>query len=145
MLPRSLYYMASMEIRSPALTTEQITQWMRLAAARPASKPASVRTPAEFGSFGKHPGFDFKKARQALNRARTKTDVNTIKPLRRLRRNQGAVNEALIDSFSALVAVNKQMASEIAALSADMATLRQRLSESEALQDAASNPTIGQP
>jgi hypothetical protein len=133
-----------MEIRSPALTTEEITKWVRLAVARPASKPASARIPAEFGSFGNHPGFDFKKARQALNRARAKTDVNTIKPLRRLRRNQGAVNEALIDSFSALVAVNKQMASEIAALSADMATLRQRLSESEALQDAASDPTIGQ-
>ena len=144
MLPRSLYYMASMEIRSPALTTEQITKWMRLAAARPASNPATARAAADFGSHGNHPGFDFKKARQALNRARAKTDVNTIKPLRRLRRNQGAVNEALIDSFSALVAVNKQMASEIAALSADMATLRERLSESEALQDAASDPTIGQ-
>jgi hypothetical protein len=145
MLPRSLYYMASMEIRSPALTTEQITKWMRLAVTRPASKQATARTSADFGSYGNHPGFDFKKARQALNRARAKTDVNTIKPLRRLRRNQGAVNEALIDSFSALVAVNKQMASEIAALSADMAALRQRLRESETLQDAASDPTIGQP
>jgi hypothetical protein len=133
-----------MQIRSPALTTEQITKWMRLAVARPASKPAG-KASAGFGSYGNHPGFDFKKARQALNRARAKTDVNTIKPLRRLRRNQGAVNEALIDSFSALVAVNKQMASEIAALSADMAALRQRLSESETLQDAASDPTIGQP
>jgi hypothetical protein len=133
-----------MQIRSPALTTEQITKWIRLAAARPASQPMTVRPAADFGSHGNHPGFDFKKARQALNRARAKTDVNTIKPLRRLRRNQGAVNEALIDSFSALVAVNKQMASEIAALSADMATLRQRLSESEALQDAASDTTIGQ-
>lgn len=145
MLPPPLYYMASMEIRSPALTTEQITKWTRLAVARPISKPATARATAGFGSHGNHPGFDFKKARQALNRARAKTDVNTIKPLRRLRRNQGAVNEALIDSFSALVAVNKQMASEIAALSTDMAALRQRLSENEALQDAASDPTSGQP
>ena len=145
MLARSLYYMASMEIRSPALTTEQITKWIQLAVARPTSRPASGRAPADVRSHGKHPGFDFKKARQALNRARAKTDVNTIKPLRRLRRNQGAVNEALIDSFSALVAVNKQMASEIAALSADMAALRQRLSESEALQGAAADTTIGHP
>jgi len=133
-----------MQIRSPALTTEEITKWIRLAAAHPANNPATARAAADVGSHGHHPGFDFKKARQALNRARAKTDVNTIKPLRRLRRNQGAVNEALIDSFSALVAVNKQMASEIAALSADMATLRQRLSESEALQDAASGTTTGQ-
>jgi len=132
-----------MQIRSPALTTEQITKWMRLAVARPIRQPTPA---AGFGSYGNHPGFDFKKARQALNRARSKTDVNTIKPLRRLRRNQGAVNEALIDSFSALVAVNKQMASEIAALSADMAALRQRLAESEARQDdAASDTTTGQP
>jgi hypothetical protein len=143
MLPRSLYYMASMEIRSPALTTEQITKWMRLAAARSTSQPATARAAADFGSHGNHPGFDFKNARQALNRARAKTEVNTIKPLRRLRRNQGAVNEALIDSFSALVAVNKQMASEIAALSADMAALRQRMGKSEALQDTASDPTVG--
>jgi hypothetical protein len=134
-----------MEIRSPALTTEQITKWIRLAVARPASNPVAAKAGVGFGSYGNHPGFDFKKARQALNRARAKTDVNTIKPLRRLRRNQGAVNEALIDSFSALVAVNKQMASEIAALSADIAALRQRLNESEALQGTASDTTSGQP
>src|ERR1044072_1369665 len=110
-----------MEIRSPALTPEQITKWMRLAVARPLSKRATASVPAGLGAYGKHAGFDFKKARQAFDRAGAKTDVNQLKPLRRLRRNQGAVNEALIDSFSALVAVNKQMASEITALSADIA------------------------
>src|ERR1044072_9877128 len=110
-----------MEIRSTDLTPDKITKWMRLAVAHPLSKRATASVPAGLGPYGNHPGFDFKKARQALNRARAKTDVNTIKPLRRLRRNQGAVNEALIDSFSALVAVNKQMASEITALSADIA------------------------
>ena len=124
-----------MQISGPELTREQIEQWMRLAAARP--RPAGpvavtrVPMPMELRPFRNHPGFDFKKAKQALNRARAKTDVNTIKPFRRLRRNQGAVNEGLIDSFSALMAVNKQMAAEIAALSADMAALRQRLAENE--------------
>lgn len=89
-----------------------------------------------------HPGFDFKKAREALNRARTKTDVHTIKPLQRLRRNQGAVNEGLIDSFSALIAVNKQMAAEISALSSEMAALRQLLAENEA--PSTSDPHPGQ-
>jgi hypothetical protein len=131
-----------MQIRSPELTSEQIAKWMRLAAARPLSKRATGRAPTDLGTYRDHPGFDFKKAKQALNRARAKTDVNTIKPLRRLRRNQGAVNEALIDSFGALVAVNKQMAIEIAALSADMAALRQRLDENEAL--STSDPTFGQ-
>ena len=82
-------------------------------------------------SYRQHPGFDFKQAKQALNRARKKTDVHTLKPFQRLRRNQGAVNEGLIDAFSALIAVNKQMASEIAALSTDVAILRQRLAENE--------------
>ena len=87
-----------------------------------------------------HPGFDFKKTRDALNRARTKTDVRTIKPLQRLRRNQGAVNEGLIDSFSALLAVNKQMAAEISALSSEMATLRQLLAENEARSTSEQQP-----
>jgi hypothetical protein len=121
-----------MQIRSPELTSEQIAKWMRYAAARPAVNQATSRAQIDLNSSRHHPGFDFKKAKQALNRARAKTDVNTIKPLRRLRRNQGAVNEALIDAFSALVAVNKQMASEITALSGEMATLRQGLAQSEA-------------
>lgn len=124
--------MTPMQIRSPELTSEQIAKWMRLASARPTTPQPIGRAPADVRSYPDHPGFDFKKARQALNRAKAKTDVNTIKPLRRLRRNQGAVNEALIDSFGALVAVNKQMASEIVALSADLAALRQRLTENEA-------------
>jgi len=131
MFSEALYYIAPMQIRSPALTTEQITKWIRLAVACPMSRPATGRAPADVRSYGNHPGFDFKKARQALNRARSKTDVNTIKPLRRLRRNQGAVNEGLIDSFSSLIAVNKQMATEITALSADLAMLRQRLADKE--------------
>jgi hypothetical protein len=120
-----------MQILSPELTSDQIAKWMRLAVVRPTSKQTTARVPSDVHSFRNHPGFDFKKAKQALNRARSKTDVNTIKPLRRLRRNQGAVNEGLIDSFSALIAVNKQMAAEITALSADLAALRQRLAENE--------------
>lgn len=138
-----------MQIRSPELTSDQIARWMRLAVAppRPAgpvaapSPVASTRVPMELRPYRDHPGFDFKKAKQALNRARSKTDVNTIKPLRRLRRNQGAVNEGLIDSFSALIAVNKQMATEITALSADLATLRQRLAE---METPSSDNTFGQ-
>ena len=132
-----------MQIRSPELTSDQIAEWMRLAVARPrpAGPVAASKAPMELRAYRGHPGFDFKKAKQALNRARSKTDVNTIKPLRRLRRNQGAVNEGLIDSFSALIAVNKQMAAEISALSADLAVLRQRLAE---METPSSDNTFGQ-
>jgi hypothetical protein len=121
-----------MLIQCPELTAAQIAEWMRTAAARPVTTQTGHRPAMDWTTRHHHPGFDFKKTRDALNRARTKTDVRTIKPLQRLRRNQGAVNEGLIDSFSALIAVNKQMAAEISALSSEMATLRQLLAESEA-------------
>lgn len=128
-----------MLIHCPELTADQIAEWMRTAAARPVARQAGGRSFAEPTMRHHHPGFDFKKAREALNRARTKTEVQTIKPLQRLRRNQGAVNEGLIDAFSALIAVNKQMAAEIAALSSEMATLRQLLAESEARSTSEQN------
>src|SRR5438874_12596639 len=119
-----------MQSRTPELSTEQISKWMRAAAAQPRREQAVDRgaesTPS---SFRRHPGFDFKNARQSLGRARAKNDIDTIKPLRRLRRNQGAINEALIDSLSALIAVNKQMAAEIAGLSGELATLRQQVAQ----------------
>jgi hypothetical protein len=120
-----------MQIRSPDLTSEQIATWMRIAADRPVGQRTDGRAPVERLSSRHHPGFDFKQVRRALNHARKKTEVQAPKPFRRLRRNQGAVNEGLIDSLGALIAVNKQMASEIAALSTDVATLRQRLAENE--------------
>jgi hypothetical protein len=66
--------------------------------------------------------------------------VHAPKPFRRLRRNQGAVNEGLIDSLGALIAVNKQMASEIAGLSTDVAALRQRLAENETQSASLEHP-----
>jgi hypothetical protein len=121
-----------MQIREPDLTGEQIANWISEALPRPTPRRAVRALFAKQTMPYHHAGFDFKKTRDALGRARNKTDVHTIKPLQRLRRNQGAVNEGLIDAFSALIAVNKQMARELAGLSADVATLRQRLAEQDA-------------
>ena len=126
-----------MQSRSPDLSAEQISKWMRAAIARPRHQQAMERGVSPAASFRRHPGFDFKSARQSLGRARAKNDIDTIKPLRRLRRNQGAINEALIDALSALIAVNKQMAGEIAGLSGELATLRQQLAERNAGGDRA--------
>ena len=129
-----------MQSRTPELSTEQISKWMRAAAAQPRHEQAVERgAEATQSSFRRHPGFDFKNARQSLGRARAKNDIDTIKPLRRLRRNQGAINEALIDTLSALIAVNKQMAGEIAGLSGELATLRQHLAEGDASGGRAGN------
>ena len=119
-----------MQVRSPVLSPEQIVKWMQAAAIEPPRDQGAERAAVATIGFRRHPGFDFKSARQSLGRARAKNDINTIKPLRRLRRNQGAINEALIDALSALIAVNKQMAGEIAGLSGELASLRERLAES---------------
>ena len=126
-----------MQSRSPDLSAEQISKWMRTAIAQPRHEHAAPRGVSHALSFRRHPGFDFKNARQSLGRARAKNDIDTIKPLRRLRRNQGAINEGLIDALSALIAVNKQMAGEIAGLSGELATLRQQLAERDAAGDRA--------
>ena len=118
-----------MQARSPALTPEQIAKWMRASATQPRQEQPGERAAAPASAFRRHPGFDFKSARQALGRARAKNDIDTIKPLRRLRRNQGAINEGLIDALSALIAVNKQMAAELAGLSGELASLREQLAE----------------
>ena len=133
-----------MLIHCPELTTDQIAKWMRAGAVRPVATQPRGRSSAERTMRHHHPGFDFKKTRDALNRARTKTEVHTIKPLQRLRRNQGAVNEGLIDAFSALLAVNKQMAAEISALSSEVAALRQLLDESEVRAASESENNSGQ-
>ena len=129
-----------MQLRSPDLSAEQISKWMQAAAKQPASPQKPVRERHLPSSFaGRHPGFDFKSARQSLNRARAKNDIDTIKPLRRLRRNQGAINEALADALSALIAVNKQMAAEIAGLSGELASLRGKVAESDFVEDQREN------
>ena len=131
-----------MQMRSPALSPEQIAKWMREVATEPRHEQPPGRPAAPASTFRRHPGFDFKNARQSLGRARTKNDIDTIKPLRRLRRNQGAINEALIDALSALIGVNKQMAAEIAGLSGELAALREQLAEAETQQT--SGGTAGQ-
>jgi hypothetical protein len=128
-----------MQLRSPALSPEQITKWMQAAATKPRREPPGTPTTPLSATFRQHPGFDFKSARQALGRARAKNDIDTIKPLRRLRRNQGAINEALIDALSALIGVNKQMAAEVAGLSGELAALRERLAEADTQENPGGN------
>ena len=116
-----------MLIRTPTLDAGRIESWIRDGAESlsPANGAETSRSGTAEGQW--HAGFDFKKARQALQRARAKTALRTIKPLRRLRTNQAAVNESVIDALSALLAVNKSMAAEVAALATEVAELRGRL------------------
>lgn len=113
---------------------EEITGWIRQAAESATSTIAGVNPPSSHlaDDASAQAAFNFRPAREALKRARTKTDVKAPQPFRRLRRNQAAVNESLIDACSALIAVNKRMAAEIEALASDLASLRRHLARREA-------------
>jgi hypothetical protein len=135
-----VYHLARMPSRQPQVTIEQITKWIRLSLRPPlsahprvAQTPLPVR-PREYSSA------DLKSARQALNRAHAKTSVKTMAPFRRLRRNQGAVNESLISSIRSLIRVNKKLEREIELLRADFSNVCDRLAELRAITENERGP-----
>jgi hypothetical protein len=62
----------------------------------------------------------------SLDRARRKSFVRAIKPLRRLLRNQGAVNDSLIDALFHLSAQTQEMVEEIRDLRRQLAALQKQ-------------------
>jgi hypothetical protein len=63
----------------------------------------------------------------SLHRARTKTFVRMAKPFRRLFRNQGAVNDSLIEAVHHLAAQNEEMLQQIEDLKGVVNGLRNQL------------------
>jgi hypothetical protein len=63
----------------------------------------------------------------SLDRARRKSFVQAIKPLRRLLRNQGAVNDSLIDALFHLSAQTQEMVEEITDLRSQLAVLQKQI------------------
>jgi len=61
-------------------------------------------------------------------------------PFRRLRRNQGAVNESLISSIRSLIRVNKKLEREIELLRADFSNVCDRLAELRAITENERGP-----
>ncbi len=81
---------------------------------------------------------DFHVARiqSALQRARTKTFVRMIKPFRGMFRNQGAVNDSLIEAVQHLSAQNQELIDQMEELRELVASLRSQLRRTPA-RDAA--------
>ncbi len=126
---------------TPELDLAEISGWIRQAADAAATSVEGLERSVSGKVASDASAADFKRAKQALQRARTKTAVKAPPPFRRLRRNQAAVNEGLIDACASLIAVSKKMADEIAALSTDLANLRRYLAQREAAEDRrAPNP-----
>jgi hypothetical protein len=63
----------------------------------------------------------------SLDRARRKTFVRAMKPLRRLLRNQGAVNDSLIEALFHLSAQTQEMVEEIRDLRMRLAALQKQI------------------
>jgi hypothetical protein len=131
----AVYDRALMPFRQPEITIEQITKWILLSLHPPlATDPRGPLTPLPVRPR-EHSPVDFQSVRQALNRAHAKTSIRTIAPFRRLRRNQGAVNESLISSIRSLVKVNKKMEREIELLHADLSNVCDQLAELRAITE----------
>jgi hypothetical protein len=68
-----------------------------------------------------------RRVQASLHRARTKTFVRLVKPLRGLFRNQGAVNLALIEAVHHLSGQTEEMMAEIRDLRAEVSQLRRQV------------------
>ena len=74
---------------------------------------------------------------KAVERAYRKSFVRAVRPLRRLLRNQGAVNDSVIEALFDLSAQTQEMIEEIAALQARLNVLETHMNE---LRSKASGP-----
>ena len=104
-----------------AVPPQEIASWIRTGATAPGDQMRSGSLPA--ATAHSHLG----RIQAALHRARTKTFVRVVKPLRGLFRNQGAVNLALIDAVHHLSGQTEEMMAEIRDLRAEVTQLRTQL------------------
>jgi hypothetical protein len=93
------------------------------------SLPPSVTSETRFTQF-----------MRALDRARRKSFVQAMKPLRRLLRNQGAVNDSLIEALFHLSAQVQEMTEEINDLRAQLGQLQKQIPPKHSATDRPPGP-----
>jgi hypothetical protein len=76
---------------------------------------------------GPGPGFHSIHIYNSLNRASQKSFVRAVKPLRRLLRNQGAVNDSLIEALYHLSAQTQEMIEEMSEVRRRVSTLQTQI------------------
>lgn len=124
----------------PPASTDEIAKWVRDAAAEDLWRPGpKLGIGAAAGADSR--GFHFAIVEAALNRARLKTFVRGAKPFRRLRRNQSAVNDSLIEAVHHLSTQTQEMKQELNELRRVVGNLRRQLAAAEEpAEDAAGSP-----
>lgn len=111
-------------MKIPVINEASISEWMRKSA-----EARSQFVHADASMEAGAPGKQFEIVDAELRRAKAKSFVKGIKPLRGLRRNQEAVNESTLAAVRELVVVNRKMACEIEALQNLALVLRQQIVE----------------
>ena len=104
-----------------AVPAAEISNWIRTGATASSGQGEGGSLPAV--TTHSHLG----RIQASLHRARTKTFVRMVKPLRGLFRNQGAVNLALVDAVHHLSAQSEEMVAEIRDLRAQVTQMRAQL------------------
>jgi hypothetical protein len=90
------------------VSLEETANWIRDAAVSKSWRPSHQSGPIPV-SITEIYDVHFELIQSSLLRARSKTFVRAIKPLRRILRNQGAVNDSLIEAVHHLAAQNQKM------------------------------------
>ncbi len=134
----------------PKPTAQQIEKWIWSGAkdslrGHPPSADEAVAPSLRFFGWGSENARRFNGARQALERASTKNNVDAVPPFRRLRRNQSAVNESLVDAVRGLLAVVRQLGNELDVVNAKLKDLQMQIAEQRVPLPAASQPSDATP
>jgi hypothetical protein len=108
-----------------AVSVEEISGWIRDSAASEVT--AQATNGQGIGQAAAPVSEHSARIGSSLHRARTKNFVRALKPFRRILRNQGAVNDSLIEAVHHLAAENQQMMEQIEDLRSVVQALRSQL------------------
>jgi hypothetical protein len=114
------------------ISLEKISLWIRDAAVSKSWRPGHHLGPVQ-ASLPVTCDVHFRAIQLSLNRARTKAFVRAIKPFRRILRNQGAVNDSLIEAVYHLAAQNQEILEQMNELLELVSDLRSELPQPERL------------
>jgi hypothetical protein len=112
------------------ISLEKISLWIRDAAVSKSWRPGHHLGPAPT-SLPLACDLHFAAVQFSLNRARNKSFVRAIKPFRRIFRNQGAVNDSLIEAVYHLAAKNQELVEQMNDLRDLVSDLRSELRQRE--------------
>lgn len=126
-----------------ATSLQEISKWICAAAASETVEPG----PSLESNLAAHSAsgdFHEERIEASLRRARQKTFVRMAKPLRRIWRNQGAVNDSLIEAVSHLAAQNQELIDQLCDLRGAVRGLQRELRRATPPEKEASSAPASQ-